>query len=292
MSAPARLPVCEEAAFAPACGDADLENDHRLDGRRLFGDAQELVAVLDAFEIAGDDRGFLVLGERLEEIHLVQVGLVADADDLAHARASACAAQSRMATHSAPDWEMTEIFPGGGTDGANVAFIWWCVFSTPRQFGPCSRTPCFWQSSTNSCSASAPSALTSLNPAVMTVTTLAPASIESWIACFTNLGGTTTIPRSILPSYSLRLAVAGHAQNVFGLRIDGDDFSLITAGEEIGDERVTDLPGIARRPENGDGLWLNQLLKHNDNELKLGPFCAGRLTKLWQETVVSCHCRQ
>jgi hypothetical protein len=39
-------------------------------------------------------------------------------------RPSFCsAAQSRMATQSAPDWEMTEIFPGGGTDGANVAFM-------------------------------------------------------------------------------------------------------------------------------------------------------------------------
>ena len=53
------------------------------------------------------------------------------------------AAQSRIATHNAPDCEMTEIFPGGGTDGANVAFIRWCMFRMPRQFGPCSRTPFF-----------------------------------------------------------------------------------------------------------------------------------------------------
>ncbi len=55
-------------------------------------------------------------------------------------------AQSRIATHSAPDCEMTEIFPGGGTDGANVAFIRWCVLKMPRQFGPMSRTPRDWQS--------------------------------------------------------------------------------------------------------------------------------------------------
>ena len=80
-----------------------------------------------------------------------------------------------MATHSAPDWEMTEILPGGGSDGANVAFIWWCVLSTPRQFGPIIRTPCDRQSSTSSFSASAPSAPTSLKPAVMTMIVLAPA---------------------------------------------------------------------------------------------------------------------
>ena len=34
-----------------------------------------------------------------------------------------CAAQSRIATQSAPDCEMSEMFPAGGTDGANVAFI-------------------------------------------------------------------------------------------------------------------------------------------------------------------------
>ena len=56
-----------------------------------------------------------------------------------------------MATHNAPDWEMTEIFPGGGTDGANVAFMAWSVLSTPRQFGPTIRTPAARQISTSSC---------------------------------------------------------------------------------------------------------------------------------------------
>jgi len=66
-------------------GDADFQNHDRLDGRRLFRDAQKLVAFLDAFEITGDDPGFLVLSERLDEIHLVEVRLVAEADDLAEA---------------------------------------------------------------------------------------------------------------------------------------------------------------------------------------------------------------
>ena len=51
------------------------------------------------------------------------------------------AAQSRMATHNAPDWEMTEMRPAGGKEGAKVAFIWWCVLRIPRQLGPISRTP-------------------------------------------------------------------------------------------------------------------------------------------------------
>ncbi len=46
---------------------------------------RKLVALVDAFQVTGDDRGFLVLGQRLEEIRLVQVRLVADADHLAHA---------------------------------------------------------------------------------------------------------------------------------------------------------------------------------------------------------------
>ena len=69
-----------------------------------------------------------------------------------------------------------------------------------------------------------------------------------------------------------QVAVARHAQNVLGLGTDGNDFPRITAGEEIGDKRVADLRGIPRRSEDGDGLRLNQLLKHNNNELKLGLF--------------------
>ena len=67
-------------------GDADLEDDDRLDGRGFFGDPQETVALGDAFQVAGDHGGVLVLSQRLEEIRLVQIGLVADAEDLAHAQ--------------------------------------------------------------------------------------------------------------------------------------------------------------------------------------------------------------
>ena len=66
-------------------GDTDFQNHDRLDGSRLFRDAQELVAFLDAFQITGNDPGFLVFGERLDEIHFIEVGLVAEADDFVQA---------------------------------------------------------------------------------------------------------------------------------------------------------------------------------------------------------------
>ena len=107
------------------------------------------------------------------------------------------AAQSRMAVHSAPDWEMTEMLPGGGICLANEAFIRWWVLIRPRQLGPSMRTPPRRQSAAISCSSAAPSAPTSLKPAVMTTMALAPASIELTTAWRTSAVGTAITLRSM-----------------------------------------------------------------------------------------------
>ena len=79
-------------------------------GRRLH----ELVARPDALQVADDHPGLVVRGQGRQKVDLVQVGLVADADELEQADV-AVAAKSRMAVQSAPDWEMTEMPPAAAS---------------------------------------------------------------------------------------------------------------------------------------------------------------------------------
>ena len=64
---------------------ARLQAEHRLVGfpEDLAGGLDEAAAVADVFQVHGDDRGFLVLGQVGQQIDFVHVGLVAEADELA-----------------------------------------------------------------------------------------------------------------------------------------------------------------------------------------------------------------
>ena len=62
--------MCEEAALAPAGVVPTLQDHHRLDGGGLLGGLDEVVAGVDALEVADDDLGLLVLGEGREEVGL------------------------------------------------------------------------------------------------------------------------------------------------------------------------------------------------------------------------------
>ena len=108
-------------------------------GRRL----NELVARGDALQVADDD---LRLGRRppapSTKSHLVQVGLVADADQLGEADAARRRPSRGSPCTARPDCEMTEMPPGRGICLANEAFIRWWVLIRPRQLGPSSRAWC------------------------------------------------------------------------------------------------------------------------------------------------------
>jgi hypothetical protein len=56
-------------------------------------------------------------------------------------------AQSRMATHRAPDWEKNAILPSPGCPAAKEALTWLGVLIIPRQLGPMSAMPCSRHSS-------------------------------------------------------------------------------------------------------------------------------------------------
>ena len=54
---------------------------------------------------------------------------------------SSCAAQSRMAVRSAPDWLIKPTRPGLAMPAANVALNRPMGFMMPRQLGPTTRIP-------------------------------------------------------------------------------------------------------------------------------------------------------
>ena len=107
-----------------------------------------------------------------------------------------CAAQSRMAVRSAPDCEMKATRPGRAMPAAKVAFIRSMGFMTPRQLGPTTRMPCFSAASRTWRSSSAPSSPISLNPALMMITPLMPASPHSATRPGAVLAGVTMTARS------------------------------------------------------------------------------------------------
>ena len=173
MSAPGQAAGVRRRRLRARLGDADLQNDDRLDGRRLFRDAQELVAFLDAFQITGDDVGCLVFRERLDEIHLVEVGLVAEADDLAQAELLVGRPVENGHAQRAglrDDGNFSRRRHRRRERGVHVMV----GVEHAQAIRPDHPHAAGRQSSTSSCSALAPAAPTSLKPAVMTMTDLAP----------------------------------------------------------------------------------------------------------------------
>ena len=70
---------------AAGLGRAGLDRDDRGVLADLAGDLDKAAAVGDAFEIGGDDLAVGVVAPHLQEVDLVQVGLVAQADEAAEA---------------------------------------------------------------------------------------------------------------------------------------------------------------------------------------------------------------
>ena len=101
----------------------------------------------------------------------------------------------------APDWERKLIGPGGGMEGAKVAFmdVSGSVLSSPMQLGPTSRMPSCRVRSASRSSSAAPSGPTSLNPAEITTREPMPLAPHSSTTLRTRSLGTTITARSTSP---------------------------------------------------------------------------------------------
>ncbi len=128
---------------------------------------------------------------------------------------SSWAAQSRTAVSSAPDWLTKPTRPGLAMPAANVAFIRPIGFMTPRQLGPTTRMPYSRAASRTWRSSSTPSGPISLNPALMMITPLMPASPHSTTRPGADLAGVTMTARStgspiaLIDGYALTPRMAG-----------------------------------------------------------------------------------
>ena len=128
---------------------------------------------------------------------------------------SSCAAQSRIAVRSAPDWLMKPTRPGFAMPAANVAFIRPIGFMIPRQFGPTTRIPYRRAASRTWRSSSTPSSPTSLKPALMMMIPETPASPQSITSCGALFAGVTMTARSTgspiaaMLGYALTPRIAG-----------------------------------------------------------------------------------
>jgi hypothetical protein len=93
---------------------------------------------------------------------------------------------------------MNATDPGGGMDGAKVAFIRTsgAVLITPMQLGPTMRMPASRTTASSSCSRRTPSPPTSLNPAEITTSPRTPAAVHSRATVTTCSLGTVITARS------------------------------------------------------------------------------------------------
>jgi hypothetical protein len=107
-------------------------------------------------------------------------------------------AYSRAATPTAPLWETSAMFPGGGISREKLAFneTWESVLMIPRQFGPSRGMPLCRAAFKTSASLPIPSPPNSLKPAVMTMAPLIPFCPHSFSTWATAALGTIITARS------------------------------------------------------------------------------------------------
>jgi hypothetical protein len=68
---------------------ADFQGDHRLQARDVASCRDEARPVRAAFQIQGNHPGVIVFRDRRQHIDLVEIGLIAQADDLREAESLA-----------------------------------------------------------------------------------------------------------------------------------------------------------------------------------------------------------
>ena len=91
LSSPASAPVWDAEARAPIAVRPGLQHDDRLRLRHPLRDLGERAPVLQVLDVHRDDARVVVLLEVRQQIVLVEVGLVAEADDGRHAHAGRAA---------------------------------------------------------------------------------------------------------------------------------------------------------------------------------------------------------
>ena len=117
-------------------------------------------------------------------------------------------------------------------------------------------------------SSSAPSAPTSLKPAVMTTMALAPAWIEASTALRTSGRGDGDHGQVDAAAVGWRGRIARQAQDLVGRRVDRDDRALEPAADQVGDQFVPDLARRAGRADHGDGLGTSAGIPTSDNSFQ------------------------
>jgi len=103
---PAREAACvRRSRFCAGGGTTRFYQQKRLAIRNLLRLAYKRIALCDALKITCDDSGLRVLVQNLYDVQFVDVGLVANAYELAEPN-TICAGDIRIATRRAPDCEI------------------------------------------------------------------------------------------------------------------------------------------------------------------------------------------
>ena len=239
-----------------------LEDHHRLDGRHRFRGPDELVAGADALQVAHDHLGPLVVGERGEEVGLVEVGLVTDADQgrQAHLARRRPVEDGRAESARLRHARISRRPPACGWRRRRSC-SWW-VLMRPRQFGPIRRAPEEWHRSAISRSRRAPSSPTSLKPAVITTTALAPCRSEDDHRPLHRRRRYRDDAQVDLLAVLLQARVDLVPEQVASGRVDRNDIPLKSPLDKVGYHGVADFSRRAGCPHHRDRLWIEQRLKH------------------------------
>ena len=162
-------PVCVHAARNPAWtpasragvrsggsltagGSTRLDRQDRFAARRVAQRVHERRPALYILQVEGDDPADVVRGQEGDHIGLVDVSLVADAEEAAEPDAAADGPVDDAAAQRRPDCERNAMLPLGGMPLTKVVLSGVCASITPMPFGPMIRM--LWRCAIASISAS------------------------------------------------------------------------------------------------------------------------------------------
>ena len=177
--------------------------------------------------------------------------------------------------------------PAAGMWLANEAFILWCVLMRPRQLGPMQAgAGASGRGRRSRAPGGRPSSPTSLKPAVMTTTALAPCLERADDGALDGRGGHGDDAQVDGLAVLLQAGVELLAEQFAAGRVDGDDIALESPLDEVGHDGVADFSRRAGCPHHRDRLWIEQRLKHRNTtssrrwSLTSGPRDPSRLERI------------
>ena len=153
-----------------------------------------------------------------------------------------------------PDWLATASPPAGGTELWKVALrrrSGW-LHSSPRQFGPTTRTSWARASVARSCWIRAPSSPSSPNPDDTTTAARTPAATASRNTSRTRPAGTQMTTMSRSPGTSSREAYVGTPGQVVGPRVDGDHTAMEAGLDDRAEHGRPDPGAVGAGADHGD----------------------------------------